>query len=64
MVNSNPQKRLIDVSERSQLPPQLANRPGSQAINGTVHQVTGGDMYRGLPVHNLFNLGRLTSPHA
>ena len=43
MVNSNPHKRLIDVSEVSAVAAWLTG-PGSQSINGQCIQVTGGHM--------------------
>ncbi|EEB83761.1 D-beta-hydroxybutyrate dehydrogenase [Roseobacter sp. GAI101] len=43
MVNSNPHKRLIDVSEVSAAAMWLVG-PGSQSINGQCIQVTGGHM--------------------
>lgn len=43
MVNSNPHKRLIDVSEVTAAATWLTG-PGSQSINGQCIQVTGGDM--------------------
>jgi NAD(P)-dependent dehydrogenase (short-subunit alcohol dehydrogenase family) len=43
MVNSNPHKRLIDVSEVSAAAAWLTG-PGSQSINGQCIQITGGHM--------------------
>jgi len=43
MVNSNPHKRLIEVSEVTAAAAWLTG-PGSQSINGQCIQVTGGEM--------------------
>lgn len=43
MVNSNPHKRLIEVSEVTSAAAWLTG-PGSQSINGQCIQVTGGEM--------------------
>jgi NAD(P)-dependent dehydrogenase (short-subunit alcohol dehydrogenase family) len=43
MVNSNPHRRLIEVSEVTAAATWLTG-PGSQSINGQCIQVTGGEM--------------------